>query len=148
MKWWQRIFPTSAWKTTLFSRPTTRTWTSSIRTRWKLFSSSRSVIRPSGNICGTIARGFTDSIINLLEGSDDSHHRQTCLQWPWAIDAVSSSRLRENASTIGGSGFFAAPRSEFPHEPRYRPRSLWPLEYLDVRDEGRRRADHPQSHLR
>ena len=38
------------------SQPTTRTWMSSIHTRWRLFSSCRSVIRPSGNISGTIAR--------------------------------------------------------------------------------------------
>src|SRR5262245_17763949 len=67
MKWWQRIFPTSASKTTLYSQPTIRTWTSSIRTRWKLFSNCRSVIRPSGNICGIIARAFTASTIEQLE---------------------------------------------------------------------------------
>jgi len=52
-----------------------------------------------------------------------------------------SSRRRESASIIGWFGFFAASRSKFPREPAYRRCSLLPLEYLDVRDEGMRRAD-------
>ncbi len=69
-RWWRKTFSTSAWKTTSSSRPTTRIWTSSIRTPWRVFEAPVQRSGQAHNICGATARDSTGSNTKICSRSE------------------------------------------------------------------------------